>query len=399
MTTTMAAVRAWRGPAILSYGFRPFFFLGAAHAALMVALWVPWHLGFLSMPSAFPPVAWHAHELLFGYVLAIVAGFLLTAVPNWTGRMPVVGWPLAALVLLWLLGRLVVAASDLLAPSIVVIASLAFPVALLAILGREIAAARNWRNLKILATIAVLTIAQGVFHWEVERFGRATYGDHLAIAAAIVLIIIVGGRIIPSFTTNWLKRANPGPLPTPHDGFDDAASLVGACALALWVAAPALSGLEYVLASILFVAGVLNVIRLARWRAWRSFAEPLVLVLHVAYAFVPIGFFFAVAAILYGSDVGATAATHAWAIGAIGLMTLAVMTRATRGHTGRALTAPPATVAIYLFMLIAVAARITATLVPETTMITLPLAGTGWVTAMLLFCIAYGPAIWRPRLG
>ncbi len=242
MATTMSLQRAWSGPALFTYGFRPFFLFGALHAALMVALWVPWHLGVISIPSAFPPVVWHSHELLFGFVPAVVAGFLLTATPNWTGRLPVVGWPLALLFGLWLAGRIAIAASAHLSPLAAAALALAFPLALAGVLGRELVAGRNWRNLKVLAGVAALALAQALFHYEAWRHGRSTYGDHLALAATLVLIMIVGGRIVPSFTTNWLKQNNPGPLPAPFDRFDMAAMIVGVAALGAWVAAPALRG-------------------------------------------------------------------------------------------------------------------------------------------------------------
>jgi uncharacterized protein involved in response to NO len=397
MATTMALQRTWQGPALFSYGFRPFFFFGALHAALMVALWVPWYLGFLSIPSAFPPVVWHSHELLFGYVPAIVAGFLLTAVPNWTGRLPVVGWPLAGLFALWLLGRLSVALSLHLSPLAVALLSLAFPAALLGTLGREIVAGRNWRNLKVVAGVAVLMLAQALFHHEIWRYGRSTYGDHLAVAATLTLIMIVGGRIVPSFTINWLKQNNPGPLPTPFSRFDMITMVVGVAALAGWVAAPAVPSLNLGLASLLALAGFLQAARQWRWRPERTLAEPLVTVLHVGYAFVPVGFLLAACALWSGTTPVATGAAHAWTVGAIGMMTLAVMTRATRGHSGRALTAPTGTVAIYALVLAAALCRIAAALMPETAFVALGLAGLAWTGAFFGFALLYAPMLLLPR--
>jgi uncharacterized protein involved in response to NO len=397
MATTMALQRAWTGPALFTYGFRPFFLFGALHAALMVALWVPWYLGFIALPSAFPPVVWHSHELLFGYVPAIVAGFLLTAVPNWTGRLPVVGWPLAGLFAVWLIGRLAVAVSVNLSPFAVAAVSLAFPLALAGVIGREIAAGKNWRNLKVLAGVVALAVAQALFHHEVWRYGRATYGDHLAVAAALMLIMIVGGRIVPSFTTNWLKQHNPGALPTPSNRFDSISMAVAAVALAAWVAAPLISGAQLGVATLLLIAGVLQAARQVRWQPWRTLREPLVTVLHVGYAFVPLGFVLAALAAQGGASPLATGATHAWTVGAIGLMTLAVMTRATRGHTGRPLTAPAGTLIIYLLMFAAAGLRILAAAVPETSFIALSIAGCAWVAAFLLFAMLYGPMLALPR--
>lgn len=391
----MAMQRAWTGPALFSYGFRPFFLFGAVHAALMVGFWVPWYLGFIRLPIAFPPVVWHSHELLFGYVPAIMAGFLLTAVPNWTGRPPIVGWPLIALFALWLLGRAGVALSSISSPTIVATFSLAFLLALFAVLAREIVAAKNWRNLKLLAGIGVLTLAQALFHYEIWRYGRATYGDHLALAAALTMIIIVGGRIVPSFTGNWLKQNNPGALPASPDLFDRIAAIVGVTALLAWVGAPYVPAAHMGIAGLLLIAGLLHMMRQIRWRPERTLAEPLVAVLHLGYAFVPLGFLLAAYALSTGERPAATAGTHAWTVGAIGLMTLAVMTRAIRGHTGHPLTAPFGTIVIYALMATAAATRITAALLPETAFVVLSLSGAAWVGAFVLFASLYGPMLLR----
>ncbi len=289
MATTMVLRRAWAGPALFSYGFRPFFLFAALHAALMAALWVPWYLGLISLPSAFPPTVWHSHEMLFGYGPAVIAGFLLTAVPNWTGRLPVVGWPLATLCALWLAGRIAMAASAPLGSVPSALISLLFPFALCGVIAREIIAGRNWRNLKVLAGIGVLTAAQMAFHLEVWRDGHATYADHLAVAATLALIMIVGGRIVPSFTTNWLKRENPGALPASFDRFDRWTMILSVAALLAWVAAPALAGAGRGAAAALLVgSGLLQFVRQMRWVPWRTLKEPLVTVLHVAYGFVPL---------------------------------------------------------------------------------------------------------------
>lgn len=397
--STMAQARAWRGPALFSFGFRPFFLGGAIHAAVMVGLWVPWYLGVISVPSAFPPVAWHAHELLFGYVPAVVAGFLLTAVPNWTGRLPVVGRPLAALFALWLLGRAVVALSYAMNPALVAAATLAFPLTLAAVLGREIVMGRNWRNLKVLVAVLLLATAQALFHFEVWQFGRATYAAQLAVAVTIMLIMIIGGRIVPSFTLNWLRQNNPGPLPAPMTRFDLAAMVVSGVALAAWVALPAFPDLHTFTGLLLLVAGIAQGVRQLRWMPHRTGREPLVAVLHAGYGFVPLGFLLAAYAALTDDPAMNPGAIHAWTVGGIGLMTLAVMTRATRGHTAHALTAPLSTVAIYAGIVIAAFARIAAVAVPEWTLVALPVAAVAWVASFAGFAIIYGPMLLNRRLS
>lgn len=397
MATTMEQMRAWQGPAFFSYGFRPFFFSGAVLAALLVAAWVPWFLGLIAVPSAFPPVAWHAHELLFGYVPAIVTGFLLTAVPNWTGRLPVVGRPLALLFALWIAGRLTMALSAPAHPLAVALLTLAFPVALASVFGREIIAGSNWRNLKVLAGVGLLGVAQALFHYEVWRFGHGIHGDRLGIGATIMLIMIVGGRIVPSFTTNWLKRENPGRQPATFGLFDLVAMIVAGVALAAWVAVPAHTALAQPAGFLLLCAGALQAARLARWAGDRTLAEPLVTVLHLAFAFVPFGFLISGWALI-ADDVPARAAgVHAWTTGAIGMMTLAVMTRATRGHSGRPLTAPASTVLVYAAVFIAAILRIAAAFLPEATVGLLAAAGVAWTLAFSGFAVAYGPMLLGPR--
>jgi uncharacterized protein involved in response to NO len=234
MSSTAAQMRAWSGPAILTYGFRPFFFGAAVWAALAMVLWVPMLSGHLILPTAFDPVSWHAHEFLFGYLGAVIAGFLLTAVPNWTGRLPIVGWPLAGLFVLWLLGRGAVTVSLHLPPVVVAIADLALPMALGAVIAREIIAGKNWRNLMVLGMLAVFAAGNAVFHWEAARglYPAQGYGLRLGLAAAMMMIAVIGGRVVPSFTRNALVRRGPGRLPAPPmQGFDKLALLVLLAAL------------------------------------------------------------------------------------------------------------------------------------------------------------------------
>ena len=367
---TMKQARQWKGPALFSYGFRPFFLFSGVYAALAIAVWTLWLDGAATMPAGFPPVAWHAHELLFGYAIAAVAGFLLTAVPNWTGRLPVVGLPLLALFGLWALGRLAMALGAFLPPVALALLTLAFPVALAVLIAREVLAGRNVRNVKVVIVLAALCLAQLCFHVEVARTGASVFSERLAIAAYLLLVMIVGGRIVPSFTTNWIKRENPGRLPVPFGSFDKVAMIVGG--------------------ALLVVAAILHAARLARWAPDRVWAGKLVAVLHVAYAFIPIGFALAAANTFTADRAFDMAAIHCWAVGAIGLMTLAVMTRATRGHTGHALVAPPSTSLLYVLLAVAALARIGAVFMQTATPL-LTLAGIAWALAFAGFAIVYGP--------
>ncbi|MCF3974662.1 NnrS family protein [Paracoccus salsus] len=399
MPSTTEQIRAWTGPAILTHGFRPFFFGAAVWAALAMVLWVPMLSGGLSLPTAFDPVAWHAHEFLYGYLGAVVAGFLLTAVPNWTGRLPIVGWRLGILALLWLAGRVAVAVSTGLPAGLVAIVDLAFPTILALAIGREIVAGRNWRNLIVLAMLVVFLIGNALFHAEAARGAHAAQGHglRLGLGAGIMMIAVIGGRVVPSFTRNWLVKRNAKTLPVPPmQSFDTAALVVLLVTLVLWVALP----LAAMTGAALALSGGLHVLRLIRWAGHRTLAEPLVAVLHAGYAFVPMGAFALAAEILAPGSFGTAGAQHLWMAGAIGLMTLAVMTRATLGHTGQALTAGAGTVTIYAALILSVLARVAAGIRPEIAVSLHMLAGLGWITAFGGFVLVYGALLLRrPAVG
>ncbi len=379
--------RSYAGPALFSYGFRPFFLGGALWSAVGVLLWVRQFFGEISLPVAMNVLDWHAHEMLYGYIAAVIAGFLLTAIPNWTGRLPVCGWPLAGLALLWLAGRAAIFMSATIGTLVAAAIDISFLAVLAAVALREIIAGRNWRNLRVLGVIGVLVLGNILWHVELLRSGAGSYGPRIAIAAVIGLITLVGGRIVPSFTHNWLVRMNPGRLPEPFSRFDAVAIVAGVIALVLWAALPSSPAVGLGL----MMAGGLHVVRLARWAGDRTASDRLVLVLHVAYAFVPLGFLLLGAALLWPQAVAASAGLHAWTAGAVGLMTLAVMTRATLGHTGRPLAASPATQIIYLCALVAALARIAAALGGWTDLV--HVAGLAWIAAFGGFVVIYGPLL------
>ena len=378
--------RDYTGPALFSYGFRPFFLGGAAWAAFGILLWLPQYLGGMTLPTRFPALDWHIHEMLYGYVAATIAGFLLTAIPNWTGRLPINGAPLAALFALWLAGRLAVLVSAKIGVLGAAIIDIAFLAVLAAVAAREIIAGRNWRNLRVLIALCVLIAGNIVFHAEIWLHGSADYGIRVAIAAVIALIMLVGGRIVPSFTNNWLVRNNPGRLPIPFSRFDAAAVVTSVAGLLAWIALPGYA----VTGSVLIAAGLLQVWRLARWAGDRTLADRLVLVLHIAYLFVPLGFLLVGASAWWGA-IPPSAGIHAWTAGAIGLMTLAVMTRASLGHTGQELIASAGTQAIYACAFCAALLRVLAAFEGSLTLINL--SGAAWIAAFGAFVVLYGPAL------
>lgn len=385
-----------RRQSFLTLGYRPFFLLGALWAAGAMALWVSMVAGWFTLPSRFDPVSWHAHAFLFGYLGSIIAGFLLTAVPNWTGRPPLVGGPLLALVLLWCAGRIAIALSELLPLTPVIFVDLSFPFILGALILREVIAGKNWRNIIVVVMLAVFTLANLVFHLEAARgdYAAKGYGLRLGLAAALMMISIIGGRIIPTFTGNWLKNnaLNVQPV-SPLQPFDKAVLLATLIALSAWLCWP----YEMVTGASFIAISGLHAARLARWKGIHTKAEPLVWVLHVGYACVPIGAFTLGLSILLPTFSGPAAAQHIWMAGAIGLMTLAVMTRATLGHTGCDLHAGRGTVLIYAALIASVAARLSAGLWDHQSTAVYALSGTLWIIAFAGFAAVYGALLIRPK--
>lgn len=379
------------GPAILSYGFRPFFLLAALFALLSMGVWIGaltlgWGVG-----GEYGALNWHAHEMLFGYASAALAGFMLTAIPNWTGRLPVSGQPLLAIVLMWVAGRAAMAAPGVLGlPASLALDGLFLPV-IAAIAAREIIAGKNWKNLKILAGLTALSVANVAFHVAVARDGSASEIARVTIGVYVLLIALVGGRIVPSFSRNWLVKAGSPALPKPFGRFDVASLVALFVAVVAWSLMPD-GPLTAVLA---VVASVLQAGRLWRWQGWRTLEEPSLAALHIAYGFIPIGLL-AIALAALGW-VAAPSALHLLTVGAIGNMTLAVMTRATLGHTGRPLRATVWTSLAYLALILAAVLRPFAELIPTQYHLILSLSAVCWLLAFALFLAEYGPMLLSPR--
>lgn len=373
-------------PPLLSAGYRPFFLAAGLWASVSMLIWVLMLRGAIELPTAFDPITWHYHELLFGFVAAAIAGFLLTAIPNWTGRLPLQGWPLATLVSLWIIGRVAIAISAWTGPFLAAVADIAFLAALFAVVIREIVAGRNWRNTPILIALASLNTANVLIHMGASAdMDWTAVGERLAIATVILLISLIGGRIIPSFTTNWLRRRNADTFPAAFGPFDKATLALSLLAFAGWV----VFDLTPATGALLVAAAIAHAIRLFRWRGLATVQEPLVWILHVAYGWVPAGL--ALLGLSAWMPDLATTAIHALTAGAIGTMTLAVMTRASLGHSKRELTAGMGTVAVYLLVLIAATARIAAPFLETGYSAALDMAGCAWVAAFALFAALYLP--------
>jgi len=388
------ARRDYAGPALFSFGFRPFFLFGAIWAALSAPLWIWSYLTGQAMIGAAPALAWHVHEMLFGFIAAIVGGFLLTAVPNWTGRLPVRGLPLMTLFGLWAAGRAAMLAYDALGPVAAVIDS-TFLAVLAAVLLREVITGGNMRNLPVCLLSTLFALANIGFHVAMATGTGWRPAQTVAIAVVTMMIALIGGRIVPSFTRNWLVQSGRGEsLPAPMSRFDGATLVFAGASLLAWILAPQ----DWFSGALLVIAGGLHAIRLSRWKGWRTGAEPLVLILHAGYAWVPLALVLMGLAALFPGIVPASAAMHALTAGAMGTMTLAVMTRASLGHTGRDRRADTWTSLIYALVVAGALVRVFAPLLAGE--LQYPLMGAAaalWSAAFALFALRYGHMLTTAR--
>lgn len=385
----------YQGPPLLGRGLRPFFLLAGLYAVLSLLLWLGVLAGHCSLPTAFDPVVWHAHEMLFGFGLAAVAGFVLTAVPHWTGRPVLSGAPLALLVLLWLAGRLAVAFSGWIGPTTAATLDLLFPAALMAVVANDILRARHWHGLLLVAVLGAFLGANLLMHLaSASDWGQlGEIGRRMGLGVLVMLISLIGGRVIPNFTGNWLQGRGEQrpPLLGPIDRL---AVIATAAGLLSWTIQPesAVSG------SLIALAAVAQAVRLTRWRGHRTLTEPLVWSLHLAYLWVPIGLGLLALGVLAPDAMPASAGIHALAAGAIGGMILAMTTRATLGHTGRTLHADRWTLTIYLVVCLGAAARVASALIPAAYLTLLGAAGVLWLFAFGLFVLRYGPMLLTARV-
>lgn len=369
-----------QGFALLNLGFRPFYLLAALFGAVAVVAWVAQLEGRLAGPALQAGVAWHAHEMVFGFALAVIAGFLLTAVRAWTGIATPSGIPLAALALLWIAARVAMWTGP--APVALALDG-AFPFVLAAVLGRVLVRAGNRRNYFVIALLCALGALNVAFH--------AGYGLAAAKAAlylVLVLVMVMGGRVIPPFTGNALPKARV----TRRPRVDVAAIAVSLAAFAADAAgAPAAA-----VAPLALAAGALHLVRQSGWAPLATRGTPILWILHLSYAWIPAGFFLMTAGTLGMAPAGA--ATHAFAAGAMGGLIIGMITRTALGHTGNPLVAGRAETVAYVLVHVAAAIRVIAALVPGPYYLEmLGASGLAWAGAFLLYAAAYAPRLLRPR--
>jgi uncharacterized protein involved in response to NO len=381
----------YRGPAFFSYGFRPFFLSAALFAGVAVPVWMLM-LGGVGVTMLYQARDWHIHEMVFGFLPAVIMGFMLTAIPNWTDRLPIRGYELMGLWMLWLAGRFVIAVPWF-TPLVAAVVDGAFLVAAAGLIWREIAAAESWRHAPMGLLISLYAGANILFHVLTLSGIHADLSPRMALAVILVLLTVIGGRIIPNFTEEFLEGLGRTERPAAFSRYDGLAILLVVLAAVAWVVQPR----GMVPGWLFLLAGVVNAGRLARWRGWLTWREPLVLVLHVGYGWV-VAALLTFGGSLLGVGLAPQDALHALTTGAVGVMTLGVMTRASLGHTGRPRHAGPLTVSIYLLVFLGALIRV---LGPETGLAThlfLGLATASWSGAYVLFALAYGPFLLRPSL-
>ena len=385
----------YAGPAFLSYGFRPFFLGAALFASLAVLTWVALFAGQIQAEFLYPSREWHVHEMLFGYLPALIAGFLLTAMPNWTDRMPLRGIPLLAMFLLWLTGRFL-ATVPLAGAFAAAIVDGSFLVILATYVWREIVAAKAWDRAPIGILVSLYAVTNILFHLSALRGAPTDFPERLALSVMTMMLTVIGGRLTPTFTHEFSVERNmtrPPAVFSPMDGVAMGVVLVG---VITWILQPESSWTGIMLV----VAGVASVARLLRWKGWLTWPEPLVLILHVGYLWVGL-YLLALGTAILGIGFSTGNAIHLLTAGAMGTMTLAVMTRASLGHTGRPRHADRLTVVMYVLINVGAVLRVFAPNPDVPSMFThamLGLSAFSWSGAYLLFALVYGPFLVRPGL-
>ncbi len=377
---------------LLAYPFRLFFLLTGIFGALAVLTWLAMLHGWLHLPAGMPPALWHSHEMLYGFVPAAIAGFLLTAMANWTGLPPPRGYRLLALGTLWLAGRFAMASTDWLPNWLVATIDLSFLPVLTCYAFLVLRRAGNSQNFPLVAVLVLLAAGNVLMH--LSLLGLATnyghMGEIVALDTLAVLMAAIGGRIIPVFTNNWLIRQNRPQRIRRQPRLDQAALL----ATVLMLPADLLSPASLGAGAIAFAAGMFHLLRLCGWQGWHTWREPLMWILHVGYGWL------ALALLLKGlTPLSATLGTSVWyhtlGVGAMGTLIVGVMTRVAVGHTGRSLALLRGTQPIYWLVSAAAILRVSAAL--SGVIWVLYAAALAWVAAFALFAVRYAPILSRPR--
>jgi len=389
-----------RWQAFFSYSFRPFFLLGSIFSIVIVALW----LAALHAPMGLPPMMlyWHGHEMLVGFAMAAVAGFVLTAVANWTKRPAIHGAPLMLLVASWLIGRVIMGFAFAFPPVLAAVADMLFPLLLLFLVGREIVSGGNNRNYPVVFIVGLMAALNLLYHLsraEFAGFGlvQERMAIYLLLHLVLLLIAVIGGRIVPAFTGNWLRMKHGPEVKMPVSNIAlDIVALVSMIAVGIADALMPLypASVDWLLISA-GLAAAAHLGRLLFWRGLATVSNPLLFVLHVAYLWFPLGYI-CYAASYSGFALPPSVALHALTMGVIGMMIYAVTTRVALGHTGRPLLASRSVVIAYGLMMLAVIVRIAGAF--STNYLSMvDTSGLLWMIAFGIFIYVYWPVLTTPR--
>ncbi len=392
MTEQTSEIATYRGAAVLSYGFRPFFLGAALFAGVAVPVWILVLAGVGDSPFLYPARDWHVHEMVFGFLPAVITGFLLTAIPNWTDRPPIRGSELMLLFILWLAGRVLIAIPWF-TPLVSAIIDVGFLVAVAGLVWREIAAAKSWDRAPMGVLVSLLACANILFHVLTLSGMAADRTERAAIGMVMMLLTLIGGRLIPTFTDELLVGSGRAERPASFSRYDGLSIVLVGFAVVSWIVQPHSMVTGWMFAT----AGLANLGRLARWYGWLTSREPLVMILHVGYVWFALSLLILGGSIL-GVGLPQEDAVHAFTAGAVGAMTLAVMTRASLGHTGRPRHAGPLTVCIYTLINVGAVLRVFGPMTGFSTNLVMGVAAVSWSGAYLLFAMVYGPFLLRPSL-
>jgi len=379
----------------MSYAFRPFFLLNSLFAIVVVALWV---IGLHGTKLALVPTGmpyWHGHEMVVGFGMAAVAGFVLTAVATWTGRPALQGIWLGVLVFSWLVGRAAMMAAVQLPYWLVASIDTIFPFLLALLVGREVVGGGNRRNYPIVGIVLVLAVLNLLYHLGSMRIlpGMDRMALYFLIHVLLLMITVIAGRIIPNFTANWMRARGHERLPTNHP-LIDRMTILATIATGVSVSLTPVGPVTGIFAA---VAALSHAARLARWRGLATTSEPLLFVLHVAYLWLPVGYTLTALA-AFGLVFPTTAALHALTMGGIGNMILAVTSRVALAHTGRALHAHRLIVIAYVILSAAVIVRVLGPLIPGLYVEMIDLSAAGWIVTFAIFAAVYWPVLTRARV-
>ena len=376
---------------LFGLGFRVFFALAGLSALILIVLWNAIFKGTLTVDNYFAPNYWHAHEMLLGYAVAVIAGFLLTAVKNWTGKPTLTGDKLAGLALLWLYGRILPFYAGLLPDALIAAVDFTFLPVLAYQISKPIMQAKHFKSLIFIGLLLLLTLGNGLVHAEILGLyqNTALTGIQLLVASIILLILIIAGRVFPFF----IERGLHGTLLIRNPLLDalSIGSAVAVFALQLW----GVSGTFLALTAIFAV--IVNIARLSSWYVHRIWYVPLLWILYVGYGWIVIGFI--LTAISAYAWVSVTLALHAFTVGGIGVLTLGMMARVALGHTGRALRASNALAIAFVLINLAALLRVLLPLaLPDWYTLLIYGSTLSWLAAFSLFMFVYAPILTSPRI-